>query len=152
MDLDQKHWNWGTNYKITGRVRYSWFLCVKLNKGLFLSALWMIFSYVQGIVDIYTTFNLKMVKRVRNAHSTFITGTVPTPRVAEKWAVWFVTFFTPSIKSTHRKYLVRKMLRFRFLWIFGNFIVLSWCKPKLLKLNYFIGCRFFLFHYFGRTT
>ena len=28
----------------------------------------------QGIVDIYTSFNLTRVKRVRNAHSTFITG------------------------------------------------------------------------------
>ena len=29
---------------------------------------------IQGIVDIYTSFNLTRVKRVRNAHSTFITG------------------------------------------------------------------------------
>jgi len=28
----------------------------------------------EGIVDIYTSFNLTRVKRVRNAHSTFITG------------------------------------------------------------------------------
>ena len=28
----------------------------------------------QGIVDIYTSYNLARVKRVRNAHSTFITG------------------------------------------------------------------------------
>ena len=31
-------------------------------------------SEVQGVVDIYTAFNLNRVKRVRNSHSTFITG------------------------------------------------------------------------------
>ena len=29
---------------------------------------------VQGVVDIYTAFNLNRVRRVRNSHSTFITG------------------------------------------------------------------------------
>ena len=31
-------------------------------------------SSAQGVVDIYTAFNLSRVKRVRNSHSTFITG------------------------------------------------------------------------------
>ena len=31
-------------------------------------------SPVQGVVEIFTAFNLTRVKRVRNSHSTFITG------------------------------------------------------------------------------
>ena len=29
---------------------------------------------LQGVVEIFTAFNLNRVKRVRNSHSTFITG------------------------------------------------------------------------------
>ena len=33
-------------------------------------------SLLQGLVDIYTAYNLTLIRRIRGAHSTFITGVI----------------------------------------------------------------------------
>ena len=33
-------------------------------------------SFLQGLVDIYTAYNLTLIRRIKGAHSTFITGLI----------------------------------------------------------------------------
>ena len=33
-------------------------------------------NFLQGLVDIYTAYNLTLIRRIKGAHSTFVTGSM----------------------------------------------------------------------------
>ena len=56
------------------KPEHHWLQFVSIERLKSICLIWLLLSNRFQVVDIYTAFNLSRVKRVRNSHSTFITG------------------------------------------------------------------------------